>query len=309
MGSLFLKQIGQGIQHVASRVENLPNLIQRVNDFRKMTGAGFTFLQLPRTYYGYLTAERLAKGAAIELPLAKSYVVKLNEAGIVDAKDIVDLDITRERVAAALPAGVPAGVIDTVLLARYNNLYAMLGDILSEEEYLKVVRNNILVDIQGEDLLLQIFTSKVVQRAGNEESCFLEFIQRVCSECVDPATGKPRRIKPGCGGFGIRNFLTLFLSIEVTKAKQEKDAAEREGNELGAEKAGKMVDAFTAQLDESNPVLTSISDAMTAEGAALEKGDHEGAKRWAAEKAKGNEELQRISSKYNGIMRAIRELK
>merc|ERR1719221_2024932 len=178
--SLFLKQVGQGIQHIASRVENLPNLIQRVNDFRKMTGAGFTFLQIPLTYYGYLTAGRLAKDAAIELPLAESYLVKLNEAGIVDAKDIVDIDVTRERVAAALPACVPNGVIDLVLCARYNNLYAMLGDHLNEAEYLKVVRNNILVDIQGEDLLLQIFTSKVVQRAGNEESCFLEFIQRVC---------------------------------------------------------------------------------------------------------------------------------
>ena len=46
---------------------------------------------------------------------------------------------------------------------------------------------------------------------------FLEFIQRVCSE-KKGADGKAAPIRPGCGGFGIRNFLTLFLSIEVSKA-------------------------------------------------------------------------------------------
>ena len=40
----------------------------------------------------------------------------------------------------------------------------------------------------------------------------LEFIQRVRSS---------NKIKPGCGGFGIHNFLTLFLSIEVSKAMKD----------------------------------------------------------------------------------------
>ncbi len=46
-------------------------------------------------------------------------------------------------------------------------------------------------------------------RNQGEQAPFLEFIQRVCDK-------KAIEIKPGCGGFGIRNFLTLFLSIEVS---------------------------------------------------------------------------------------------
>jgi hypothetical protein len=34
----FLKELGQGIQHIASRVENLTDFVQRGNDNRKRTG-------------------------------------------------------------------------------------------------------------------------------------------------------------------------------------------------------------------------------------------------------------------------------
>ena len=48
-----------------------------------------------------------------------------------------------------------------------------------------------------------------------------------------PQQGKPGEdgegtcapIRPGCGGFGIRNFLTLFLSIEVSKAMLDSQLA------------------------------------------------------------------------------------
>ena len=36
----FLKEIGQGVQHVASRVENLVNFVQRCNEYRDITGEG-----------------------------------------------------------------------------------------------------------------------------------------------------------------------------------------------------------------------------------------------------------------------------
>ena len=36
----FIKELGQGVQHVASRVGDLITLIQRANDFRKVTGEG-----------------------------------------------------------------------------------------------------------------------------------------------------------------------------------------------------------------------------------------------------------------------------
>ena len=50
--SFFLEEIGQGIQHVASRVPDLIAFIARVNAMRKMTGRGFSFLRIPRSYYG-----------------------------------------------------------------------------------------------------------------------------------------------------------------------------------------------------------------------------------------------------------------
>merc|ERR1711998_55146 len=128
----------------------------------------------------------------------------------------------------------------------------------SEETYMKIVRNKILVDIQGQDILFQIFTSCVLQRKKGEEAPFLEFIQRVCSEKIDPVTKKPLPIRPGCGGFGIRNFLTLFLSIEVSKAMNEYDNACEAGDTDKQTFAQSKIDIFTEQLEESNPILTAI---------------------------------------------------
>merc|ERR1719188_2277060 len=122
--SIFLKELGQGVQHIASRVPDLSLLVQRANDYRRMTGAGFSFLQLPRSYYGYLTAKRLAKVAALDDALAESCVEALRRAGIVDSKHLVQLETTREAVAAALPKGMPAEIVEHVMRARYGNLYA-----------------------------------------------------------------------------------------------------------------------------------------------------------------------------------------
>jgi hypothetical protein len=214
----FLQEIGQGVQHVASRVNDLPVLVQRANDYRKMTGAGFSFLSIPRSYYGSLTAKSLSKSAGITMDEASKHCQALKKAGLIDKTDIVALETTREQVVAALPSGVASEVVDCALRGRYSNMYALMGEHLSEETYLKVVRNNILVDVQGDDLLMQIFTAKVMQREAGQEGPFIEFIQRICSERIDPATGKPKPLKPGCGGFGIRNFLTLFLSVEISKS-------------------------------------------------------------------------------------------
>ena len=124
--------------------------------------------------------------------------------------------------------------------------------------------------------------------------------------------------RPGCGGFGIRNFLTLFLSIEVSKASNALLEARATGDEGAAATAQAMVDTLTNQLDVSNPVLTAISDAMTQEGEALAAlaeaaaGSAEAAR--LAEEAEGyrlakeagNAELQLISNEYKDKMAAIR---
>ena len=191
-----------------------------------------------------------------------------------------------------------------------------------------IVRNQILLDVQGEDLLFQIFTSNVLQRDAGDEALFFEFIQRVCLEHAGP-DGRPRRVKPGCGGFGIRNFLTLFLSIEVTKAMLEVNAR-ASGDAPGYNYARRKVDLFTEQLNESNPLLTEISDAMTREGAARERikayregrrgGEEEeekkedGIERWClvAErellaKSRANERLMQCNLKYQRLMKELRE--
>ena len=64
---------------------------------------------------------------------------------------------------------------------------------------------------------------------------------------------------------------------------------------------------FTGQLVESNPILTDISDCMTAEGKALAAGDTAGAAAWCAKKADANERLQKCSAKFKGLMKALRE--
>jgi hypothetical protein len=301
--NIFLKEIGQGIQHVATRVSNLVGLIQKANDFRKMTGAGLSFLMIPRSYYGYVNKDTLVKDAAVEAAEAARVMSELEKACIVDATGIVKLDLTADEIKQAVP-DISDLLVTVVLRGRYRNLHSLLRDQVDESMYLAMVRNNILVDVQGEDLLMQIFTSKVTTRSPQHEGPFLEFIQRLCSK-KPGATGV--KIRPGCGGFGIRNFLTLFLSIEVSKASQNRAKALAEGRTADAECHWKEVQTFTAQLDESNPILTGISDAMTAEGLALERGDAAEAAKWAAEKAKGNELLQICSKKYKEAMARLRE--
>ena len=191
---------------------------------------------------------------------------------------------------------------------------------LSEHSYVAIVRNQILVDVQTDDLLFQIFTSNILQRKPQDESPFFEFIQRVCSECVGP-DGCPKKVKPCCGGFGIRNFLTLFLSIEVTKAMLAASNAKRDGKMKEYEFAKRKVQLFTDQLNESNPLLTEISEAMTKEGAARDnitlsykEGRIEDAKVWeevtekeASAKSLANYLLMECNMKYQRLMRELRE--
>jgi hypothetical protein len=120
----------------------------------------------------------------------------------------------------------------------------------------------------------------------------------------------------------IRNFLTLFLSIEVSKAMQEVSESMESGDIARQRYAEQMVEAFTRQLNEANPILTAISDAMTDEGRVLqtfEKAvasqapDNEIAalKAQMADASKrkqaGNEALMECSARYNALMKSLRE--
>jgi len=303
---LFLKELGQGVQHIATRVPDLGSLIQHANDQRKALGSGLSFLPIPQSYYGYLTAERLSKDAGIDISTAEEVFASLVSSKIVDASNNVKLEASLQQVMDALPADTPEEVAQHVLRARYNNLHALLGDSLTEEMYMKIVRNHILVDVQGEDVLMQIFTSKVLQRSGGEEAPFLEFIQRLCSVRSDTDSTHSDIMRPGCGGFGIRNFLTLFISIELSKASQAKAEAEAAGNAEAASIASRTLEALMAQLEESNPILNTISEAMTAEGKALQQGDLEQVEVWSAKKAAASEALQALSARYAELTAEIR---
>lgn len=120
----------------------------------------------------------------------------------------------------------------------------------------------------------------------------------------------------------IRNFLTLFLSIEVSKAMQEVAEAMEDGDVGRQQYAEEMVACFTRQLNEANPILNDISEAMTDEGrileaiekavasqssedeiASLQAQFNEASKR----KQAGNDALMECSARYNAFMKSLRE--
>eukprot|EP00937_MAST-01D_sp_MAST-1D-sp2_P000547 g547.t1 len=308
---LFIEEIGQGIQHIASRIEDLPAFISLNNAQREMTGEGFSFLRIPRSYYGIYREGDLAKVAGVSAALAGELYAALRGAALVDGFGAVNMDITDAQIADACAAvsgfaAVRTAVAESVRRGRYNNMYALLGDHFDEAQYLKIVQNHILVDLQAGDVLFQIFTSCILQREAGVEAPFLEFIQRVCSAKLG-ADGKPKPVRPGCGGFGIRNFLTLFLSIEVSKAMTNREEALAKGDAPRAKLAGDQVRTLTEQLDVSNPVLTDIAEAMTAEADALAAGNTAAAAEQRAKKEGGNERLKTISAEYKAKMGAIRE--
>ena len=323
----YLEELGQGVQHIASRVESLPEYVQRANDMREITGEGFTFLNIPRTYYGLLETALLTRGgvdgellsaacpSALTEAEAAEVVGALRAAGFVDRAGAFSLDASAEAIDAALatvagyadaPASRRAMVQAVLRRSCYVNLWKLMGDQLDEATYLSIVRNKILIDVQGEDVLMQIFTSVVLQRQPGTEAPFLEFIQRVCAQCSD-GPDKCAPIRPGCGGFGIRNFLTLFLSIEVSKAMLDRQQAEESGQAAEAAYHGRRVEMFTEQLVEANPILTEISDCMTGEGRALGQGDAAAAEEWARRKEAANGALAQCSQKYNALMGQLRE--
>jgi hypothetical protein len=319
----FLQEYGQGVQHLASRVKDLVAFIERVNNYRCITGRGFTFLNIPRSYYGRLVEKDLI-AAGTDAATAGRVLTALVDSGLLTVAGVVDLDADPTKVREVVQPVVGDGLVDAVakavLLGRYSNLYALLTDHFNEGTYLQIVRNKILVDVQGNDVLFQIFTCNVLQRKAGAEAPFLEFIQRVCSQkkCAD---GSCPPIKPGCGGFGIRNFLTLFLSIEVSKAMNDIEEATKAGDEKKKANSTTRVELFTCQLNESNPILTDISDAMTAEGDAqdeltvLRNSEHPDTARMtelegfikeaSAKKVAGNEKLQELSTRYSNEMAAL----
>lgn len=283
----YLKEIGQGLQHIANRVENLIDLIAKANRHRIATGHGFEFLNIPRSYYGVIDTDYLGCDQGV--------LDALISAGVCGKSGAVDLDVTEEQIKDALGASVSSKMISRIKDSIYRNMKNLLGDALTEEQYMAIVRNQILVDTQGRDILMQIFTARILFHNMKDEAPFFEYISRIC----DSTSAEGPRA--GCGGFGIRNFLTLFLSIEVSKAMQEKCKAE---TEEGRKYWGEMVKIFTHQLDVSNPVLTRISNHMIEEADATCEADRIIARR---KKQQANDELKQISDEHKAAVENLKK--
>merc|ERR1711988_1141300 len=101
---------------------------------------------------------------------------------------------------------------------------------------------------------------------------------------------------------------------------EEVKDARAAGDARKLELAQRKVAVFTDQLNESNPILTGISDAMTLEGDLLEQAEalrqNGGASAdiealvgqaasWRQKKESGNVLLQQCSAKYGEIMKRI----
>merc|ERR1712203_822343 len=244
----------------------------------------------------------------------------LSSVGIFHDLDISEADIEAKIISLVKQTNSPylasfmphsKKVAEAVSRSRYVNIHTLLKDKLDTETYMLIVRNGILVDIQDADILFQIFSKDILQRDPEHEAPFIETIQRVCAQ-------KPgEKIRPGCGGFGIRNFLALFLSIEMNKAFQIQADGAAAGDKRKVEYGKKMVQAYTDQVNESNPILTAIAEGMTAEGNANEavanaKDDGERSKavaekqKWEAFKEEQNTLLKACSAKWNQALKDIR---
>ena len=145
-------------------------LISRVNYYEAVTGEAFTFLRIPRSYYGRLTSNDLLSSNTSGFTHASQAEELLNileRHGVIDRHGICDLNVSEEQIRDAISKcksfkiGDDSNIVKTVKRSRYVNLYKLLRDRLSESKYMEIVRNKILVDIQGKDVLYQIFTGNV----------------------------------------------------------------------------------------------------------------------------------------------------
>ena len=142
----FLEELGQGVQHVASRVKDLPAFIEQANHYREMTGEGFTFLNIPRSYYGRLTLKSMEDYTGAPADVCEKAFNGMVKNNLMDLTGVVKLDITDAEIAGAV-SSVVGELADKFIFiikrSRYANLYKLLRDHLSEPSYLKIVRNKV----------------------------------------------------------------------------------------------------------------------------------------------------------------------
>jgi hypothetical protein len=115
-----------------------------------------------------LTAQHLVESAGIAMELANKILAICEEKQITSADGAVDLTMTKRDIAAILDTSINETavsglkedvILDAILSSRYANLHSLLINHVSEETYLGIVRNQILVDVQGEDVSFTRYTT------------------------------------------------------------------------------------------------------------------------------------------------------
>ena len=126
-------------------------LISRVNYYETVTGEAFTFLRIPRSYYGRLTVNDLVNNTKLKSSTqAEELMNQLEREEVIDRHGICDLNVSEEKIRQAISKCKSfkfgedvADIVKTVKRSRYVNLYKLLRDHLSESKYMEIVRNKI----------------------------------------------------------------------------------------------------------------------------------------------------------------------
>jgi len=116
--------------------------------------------------------------AGVSLSCADAIMRVCEMREIVSPDGAVDLGVTREKIDEILCSELDgeevkeyvtheAAVLNTILHSRYVNLYKLLRHHLSEESYLGLVRNQILVDVQVSIVIRIAMISSRLRRSLN----------------------------------------------------------------------------------------------------------------------------------------------
>ena len=129
----FLREIGQGVQHIANRCDDVVSLISRVNYYETVTGEAFTFLRIPRSYYGRLTVNDLVNNTKLKSSTeAEELMNHLEREEVIDRHGICDLNVSEEKIRHVISKcksfkfGEDVDdIVKTVKRSRYVNLYVV----------------------------------------------------------------------------------------------------------------------------------------------------------------------------------------
>ena len=104
-----------------------------------MLGEGFTFLNIPRSYYGVLTKECFEEEKDIPAAMIAPLMKALETGGVTDVTGIVlDLNVSDAAIDGACSSvndytTLSAAVRRAVRKSRYMNLFKLLGTQINEE--------------------------------------------------------------------------------------------------------------------------------------------------------------------------------